>query len=243
MSAPVLNSVSPVFGPPGTAITLTGSGFNPAAQVGCPVYVPTTWVSATQLTAVIPADLTGPEGRSMLVAVYVSNPDGTSSAQQIFTVLFPSTLQTYTTIDLVIGEVPGFSRGGGIPDSTIFQWLKTTAQALNGMLARRNLPLDPSQWAQPDPTTGQPNPQAILENIVRLGVAAKLAAAVQAQFGTADSGLAKSLNAAYMAECKLVMAGEYDPMFNPARAATVETGTLGFGGVAGVGRFYKDQRF
>ena len=50
------------------------------AQVGCPALVPTVWVSATQLTAAIPADLAGDQGAVITISVYVQNADLSISA-------------------------------------------------------------------------------------------------------------------------------------------------------------------
>src|SRR4051812_19740398 len=110
--AVTLTSISPTAGPPGTAITLTGSGFTTGSLVGAPTLVPATYVSATELLAEVPA-VSGPAGGSAAVGVFVMGEDRSLSAVQLFTVEFPaSRLQTWTTVDAVAGEVPGFQRGG-----------------------------------------------------------------------------------------------------------------------------------
>jgi hypothetical protein len=224
MAAPTLNSVSPASGPPGTEITCLGAGFDAGAQIGCPVLVATEYVSDTELTAVIP-ELLGEPGQELEIVVYVRNEDATLSTSKTFTVLFDreeSELQGYTDVVAVAGEVPGFQRGGQIKDSTIETWIRSLAQTINGELMRRGLPLDPVRWQTPDAATGMPAAGAVLENINRLGAAARLAAAVGSQFGSSESGLAKDLRESYMRELKNVREGSYDKLFRPS-AATVET--------------------
>jgi hypothetical protein len=224
--APVLTTVSPLSGPPGAAITLTGSGFTAASQVGCPSLVATTYVSATELTASIPPDIEGPSGGSLQVAVFVSNADGTTSTVQMFTVYFPADLlQAYATLDAVVGEVPGFARGGQISDDTINGWIRSASQAVNGTLLRRGFSLDPTTWAQAD-GTATPDPADILARIVRLGSATKLAAAVASLWGTGDWAITRSLNSDYQSEWKMLQRGDYDHLFAQTGPATEETGQL-----------------
>jgi hypothetical protein len=245
MPAAVLSSISPVSGAPGTVITLTGSGFDTTAQVGCPVLVATTNTSSTSISAAIPPDMEGPEGGSVLIAIYVVNADGSVSNQLTFTVQFPAVdLQTYTSIDLVCGEVPGFQRGFAITDANILAWMKSIAQTTAGVLLRRGLPLDPSQWQQATATTAFPTAAGVLEQIVRLGAAARLAAAVAAQSmgGGADWGFSKNLSSAYQTEMKLLTEGEYDKLFLPS-ASTVEAGQLVAPGELATNRGWDGQIF
>jgi hypothetical protein len=231
MAAPTLNSVSPAFGPPGTAIACLGAGFDTGAQVGCPALVDTTFVSAGELHAVIPADLALTEGGS--VSVYVQNEDGARSAIAQFTITQPAypvaTLQSWTNIDAVCGEVPGFKRGGRIQDTTIEGWMRSIAQSIAGAMLRRGLSLKPSDWQQPDASTSMPTPAGVLELINRLGAASRLAATVAGEFTQGEWGLAKALTRDFERELKALQDGGYDRMFRPG-AATVETGQQFAGG-------------
>jgi hypothetical protein len=232
MSVPVIISISPGSGAPGTAIALVGSGFDAAARVGCPALVDTAYGDSTSLQATIPADLSGPEGGTMLVSVFVMNSDASISNQVTFTVIFPALdLQTWTSIELVCGEVPGFQRGNlTISDANIRAWMKSIAQAVAGAMLRRGLSLDPTQWQQGAAGTNFPSPVGVLEQIVRSGAAARLAGTVGSQFSASGEGaLAKDLRNAYAAEMALLNAGQYDKLFKPS-SATVESGQLAFGG-------------
>jgi IPT/TIG domain len=248
--AAVITSISPVSGPPGTVITVTGSGFDTTAKVGCPVLVETTDTSSVSLQATIPPDLNGPAGAQMLIGVFVQNADGSISNMVQFTVLFPAVnLQAWTSIDQVCGEIPNFIRGGSIPDSTITTWIQSISQSVSSCLLRRGLPMDPTLWWQPTPSDASPTPAAVLEQITRYGAAARLAAAISGQFaGGGEWGLQKNLDAAFAAEMKLLSQGSYDKLFQPA-AATEETGQLVDTGQittqrGGSGQaFYKEQRF
>lgn len=227
MPAPTLNSVSPSSGPPGTAITCLGSGFDPAAQVGCPALVATTFISAGEVRAAIPSDLVGLAGGSMVVSVFVENPGALRSAILPFVVTFPypaSSLQSFTRIDAVVAEVPGFKRGGRIGDGTIEGWMRSVAQTIAGAMLRRGLSLDSTKWTQADPSSLMPTAAGVLEQINRLGAAARLAAAIAGDFTQGEWGLAKDLARNYERELKALTDGAYDKLFNPA-AATVETGT------------------
>ncbi|HEX4311890.1 MAG TPA: IPT/TIG domain-containing protein [Acidobacteriaceae bacterium] len=248
--AAVITSISPVSGPPGTLVTVAGSGFDSTARVGCPTLVDTVNTSSASLQATIPADLAGPEGGSMIVVVFVQNADGSLSNMAQFTVLFPAAeLQAWTSIDQVCGEIPNFNRGGNIPDSTILTWVKSISQSVSSVLLRRGLPLDPTQWQQPSPSSASPSPAAVLEQVTRYGAAARLAAAISGGFGAGGEwGLTKNLQAAFDTEMKSLESGGYDKLFQPA-AATVETGQLvstgnavTFNGSAGQA-FRKDQVF
>jgi hypothetical protein len=224
MAAPILNSVSPLLSPPGAVITLTGSGFDPGARVACPALVATTFVSSTQLTAVVP-DLALAAGASVQIGVFVVNEDGSTSGLIAITVAVPADrLQTWTTIDAVCGEIPAFKRGGRISDDTIRNWMESVAQAIAAAMMRRGLPLDASLWQQPG-LTASPSPAAVLELINRLGAAARLAAALGSEFGSQEMGLAAALRRDYEAERKRLEEGGYDVMFRPA-ARTVESGPL-----------------
>ncbi len=232
MAAPVLNSVLPASGPPGQAITCLGSGFEPGVQVGCPALVATTRVSAEELRANVPADMVGPAGGSMTVAVFAQNPAGERSAILPFTVVFPypaSDLQCWTTTEAVCGEVPQFKRGGVIADSAIQVWMRSVAQSIAGAMLRRGLSLKAADWQQPDAATAIPSPAGVLELINRLGAAARLASAIGAQMSDGEWGLAKNLQREYEREMKSLREGDYDKLFRPA-AATIETGGQASGG-------------
>jgi hypothetical protein len=218
-----LTSISPSSGSPGTAITCTGTGFDAGAQVGCPTLVPTTFVNSTTLMATIPAALAGPQGSSMQVAVFVLGSDQSTSAVQMFTAQFPdTTLQAWTSVDAVAAEVPGFKRGGQISDNTIQTWIRSIAQEIAAEMMRRGLSLDPTTWQLPQ-SAGQPDPSDVAEMINRMGAAARLAAAVGAQFSAAQGewSVSKNLMAAYLRQLTALRNGDYDKFFNPS-AATVD---------------------
>jgi len=216
-----LTSIAPTSGSPGTVITLTGAGFDAGSQVGCPTLVPTTLVNSTTLTAAIPADLAGPDGTTMQVAVFVLGSDQSTSGVVMFTAQFTdTTLQSWTSVDAVCGEVPGFKRGGTITDDQIQRWIRSVAQEISAEMMRRGLSLDPSTWQQPA-SAGDPDPADVAEMINRLGAAARLAAAVGAQFsGTGEWGVSKSLRTAYQEQRAMLRDGDYDKFFDPS-AATV----------------------
>lgn len=249
---PALTSISPSLGAPGTAITLTGTGFDSGSRVGCPVLVDTTFVSSTSLVATVPDDLLGAEGTSMLIGVFVLNADGSASNAVSWTVEFPAvSLQSWTSIADVCGEVPQFQRGERAPvkDTTIRLWLKSITQTVNGVLMRRGLPTDAAQWPAAAAGSATPVPVAVLGQIVRLGAAARLASAIGSQFAAdKEWGLATSLRKDFERELAALGNGEYDRLFNDA-AAVVESGQLVSGGdsftATGVSRqaFTKGQVF
>jgi hypothetical protein len=245
---PVLTTVSPLFGPPGAAITLTGSGFTAASQVGCPTLQPTTYISATELTAAIPANIDGPAGGSTMIGVFVANSDGTTSGVVMFAVQFPAAqLQAWTTVDAVAAEVPGFARGGQISDDQIQNWISSVRQSITGAMLGRGLSMNPATWQQPD-DTANPDPADVLEMINRYGAAARLSAAVSSLFSQGTSDLTSQLNRAYAAEMARLEKGGYDKLFLPS------AGTLDPGPELGVGNmdnnrgrderaFFKEMRF
>lgn len=221
--APTLNSISPSAGPPGAAITLTGSGFDTGSQAACPVLVATDYVTPTELTATIPEDLGGAGGTSLTIGVYVRNSDGSASAALPFLVQFPATrMQAWTTVEAVAGEVPGFARGGKITDTQIGNWIRTTAQEINGAMLRRGLPLDPALW-QAANAAASPDPSDLLEMLNRMGAAASLAAAIGSQFGAGEFAIAKTLAGTYQRTLSALKSGDYDKLFLPG-AATEEAG-------------------
>jgi hypothetical protein len=230
--AAVLTSVSPLSGPPGTVITLTGTGIIAGAQVACPILVQTTAPSGSTLQGAIPSNLSGPSGGTMLVSVFIQNPDGSLSNMLPFTVEFPATaLQAWTTIDQVCAEVPGFSRGGQISDDTITRWMVSISQSITGVLLQRGLPLNPTLWQQPDPNSITPSPAAVLEQIARFGAAARLASAISSQFASGPGGwsYATNLQTAFASEFRALQSGVYDKTFFPA-AATVDANPTLAGG-------------
>lgn len=244
MAAPVLSSLSPSSGPPGTAITATGAGFISGARLALPAFIPTTFVSAVQLTAAIPADLLASGAPSLALSVFVQNPDGLRSAALTFTVVFAPLAQAWTTVDRVAKEVPGFHRGGRIDDATIENWIRSIAQSIAGAMLRRGLPLDPAQWPTPDPSTGIPAAIGVLELINRLGAAAPLAAAIASDFTSGEWGLAKSLEQRYQSERKALASGDYDCLFKAAAPTIETTASLSTGDTAdSQPAFTKDQVF
>jgi hypothetical protein len=209
------------------AITVSGSGFTAASRVGCPSLVPTTFVDANTLTAVIP-DLGGPQGGSTTVAVFVFNDDGSLSNSQLITIEFPRTqAQAWTTIARVIGEVPGFIRGGNIADSTITGWIESCSQEVTGCLLKRGLPLDPSQWQQPDGLTASPDASAVLEMVSRMGAAARLAAAIYSQSGAGVSALATDCQKSYQRGLQALRDGDYDKLFQPSSVTDITGPSFG----------------
>jgi IPT/TIG domain len=220
---PVLNSVTPSAGPPGTAIACQGSGFDAGARVACPALVDTTFISATEVRAFVP-ELAGQAGEALVVFVYVQNADGSRTDSLPFTLLLPANrLQTWTTIEAVCEEVPGFKRGGRIPDQAIENWMRGTAQSVAAAMVRRGISLRAADWQQADGTTGMPQPAAVLESINRLGAAARLASAIGSDFTHGEWALARELAKSFEREVKTLEEGGYDKLFRPT-AATAETG-------------------
>jgi len=203
-------------------MVLLGSGFDPAAQVGCPALVPTTFVSSSELRCTVP-DMEGQPGQSIVVSVYVQNADGSQSGTLPFTVQFPLLAQSFTTVAKVAAQVPGFKRGGRIGDDTIQEWIAQIAGSIRAVFVRRGLSLSPSDWAEPDPASAF-TPGAVLDLINCLGAAAQLAAAIAADFTSGEWGLSKRLDARYQAEMKTLEDGGYDKLFSPSVAVTEEIG-------------------
>ena len=59
----------------------------------------------------------------------------------------PTELQTWTSVELVCGEIPKFIRGAAVaPDAIIRNWMRSIAQTVNGAMYRRGLSLDPADW-------------------------------------------------------------------------------------------------
>lgn len=221
MAIPTLSSVSPSGGPPGTAITLLGAGFDPGAQVGCPALVATERISASELRAMIPSNLSGPAGSMMVVSVYVQNEDGSISTVLPFSVTFSypaGGLQSWTTVDAVAAEVPGFRRGGRIGDEVIETWIRSIAQAIAGAMLRRGLSLIPAHWQAADPGTAMPTAAGVLELINRTGAAARLASAVASEFTQGEWALAKSLQREYERDLQRLDDGIYDRLFRASES-------------------------
>jgi hypothetical protein len=244
MAQPTLNSVSPSFGPPGTAITCAGSGFDTGARVGCPALVDTEFISAAEVTAAIPADLAGPAGGSLTISVYVMNEDGSISAVLPFAVRFGGDRQqAWTSFEAVLGEVPGFKVGGDILESTIQGWIRSIAQQVNAAMLRRGLSLNPADWQQPDADTAMPTPASVLELVNRYGAAARLAAVVGARFSAdREWSLAKALREDFKREIDALEGGKYDKLFRPS-AATVEAGPQAAAGDISLSSGDADQAF
>jgi len=111
----------------------------------------------------------------------------------------------------------------------IRNWMRSIAQTVNGTLLRRGISTDPAEWPVAASGSAMPSPVGVLEQIVRLGAAARLAGVVGAQFAEKEWGLAKDLRTQFERELKALGSGEYDRIFNEA-AAVVQAGTLAFGG-------------
>lgn len=222
-----ISSVSPLALPPGATVTVTGTGFTTGSRICCPAAAATTFVSGTELTAEIPSDIS--LSAATAIGVFVLGEDGSVSNLATVTVTpAPVKLQTYTTMGAVIGEVPGFQRGGLITDARIQGWMSSIAAGIKGAMLRRGLPLDPAQW-QAAGADGSPDALGVLEMINRLGAAARLAAAVVSVFSNQDAAFSKNLNAAYKDEMTRLEEGAYDKLFRPS-AATVESGPAFAGG-------------
>jgi hypothetical protein len=180
----------------------------------------------------------------MQVGVYVIGADGNTSAVQLFAVNFPpATIQAWSTIDAVCGEVPGFQRGGQIADGQITTWLTSIAQSIASAMLRRGLSLTPTTWSQPS-TSAEPSPASVLEMINRLGAAARLASAVASNFSAGRSAIADNLQAEYLRQIKALETGDHDKLFNPS-AVSQETGQQ-FGGFTPLwpdNAFRKGQKF
>lgn len=232
-------------------ITATGTGFTAGARIACPALVDTNYVSATSLNAPIPVGFVGPIAASQLIDVYVQNPNGERTAVQPFTVIFDyALLQSFTTVERIIGEVPGFRRGGDISDGVIENWARTVTHIVVGALLKRGFSLDSTKWAQMAQATALPSPHGVLEMIARLGAAARLAAAVGSRFASGNSewGHAKSLREDFKRELTSLMEGGYDNLFNPGAAtidtsATLEAGDLEASDGTPEQAFTKDQVF
>lgn len=248
MSAPVIASVSPVLGAPGTAIALSGSGFIAGVRMGCPSFVPTVLVDSGHLTAVIP-QMEGVPGGSQLVSVFAVNPDGSVSNSVTFTVTFPRTAaQAWTSVAQVCAEAPSFVRGvGNIPDKTILGWIQSVSQQVTSCLLRRGLPLDPTQWQQANALSADPSAAATLELITRYGAAARLVAAISSQFTGGPNALQADLKSAFNREFQLLSDGSYDKLFLPTAATEISGQSFGSdlqpGQQQGHTVFRKDQVF
>jgi hypothetical protein len=184
--------------------------------------MPTAMVDAGTLTAAIPA-IAGADGTTTQIAVYVLGDDGSTSGVVMFTVQFAVTrLQSWTTVDAVVAEIPGFKRGGLVPDDSIKTWIRSIAQNIAAEMVRRGLSLNPVDWQQPT-TSAEPNPVDILEMINRMGAASRLASAVGSQFTAAGQqwAVAKNLESAYQDQLHAMREGDYDKFFSPS-AATVD---------------------
>jgi hypothetical protein len=167
-----------------------------------------------------------------VASVFVQNPDLQRSGIVAFVIVFPypaGALQCWTTVEAVCAEVPSFRRGGRIGDAAIETWIRSIAQSIAGLMMRRGLSLNSSDWQQPDPGTLLPTPSGVLELINRLGAAARLAGAMAADVSAGEWGLTKALQRDYERELGALRDGQYDKLFRPA-AATVESGTLVAGG-------------
>jgi hypothetical protein len=225
--AVTLTSVSPSSGPPGTAITCAGAGFDAGSRVGCPTLVGTTLVDAGTLQAEVPADLVGADGSQIQVGVFVMGADGSVSAVLPFTVQFSAVrLQSWTTVAKVVKAVPRFQRGGDIRDEDIQGWIEEVAQEVAAAMVKRGLSLDPTQW--PPAAGAFPTPEGLLEMINRAGAGATLAAAIASNFSNGPWAVQTGLQKQYERQLAGLRSGDYDKIFR-AGAATVESGPQ-FGG-------------
>jgi uncharacterized protein (TIGR03437 family) len=122
---PMITSTSPASataGGPGFTLTINGTGFVPQSTVnfgcsGTPAFLTSTFVSATELTAAVPADMIASPGNCVLV---VDNPQGSVSDFYQYTVNPAARLSILTTSSLPSGtvDVPyslALSATGGVP--------------------------------------------------------------------------------------------------------------------------------
>jgi hypothetical protein len=115
-AAPTISSFAPTSGPPGTAVTISGTSFSGATVVAFNgTAAGYTVDSATQITATVP-----PGASSGPIAV--TTPGGTATSATSFTVTTPAT--PITNGDFETGTFSGWTTGGGNPTPTI-----STAQA------------------------------------------------------------------------------------------------------------------
>jgi hypothetical protein len=133
---PVLTSVSPAVVPVGSAaveLTLVGSGFSPEARVRIsmpefPTQVPkglvSTWVSETEMRAVVPANQME-TGTVAQIAVF-SLEAGVASTDHTFTITYPAptlTSLSYTTATVGQANPPGVTvTGSGFSFGTRVIW-------------------------------------------------------------------------------------------------------------------------
>jgi hypothetical protein len=130
---PVLVSLSPNSAPaggPGFTMTVTGSGFQPTTVVQWKGSTrTTTYVSPTQLKAEITAaDIAS--GGTAAVNAYTSAPVGLKSNTKYFTI---------SVAKIVISNVAGLTRSGGLITATVELTNNGTADALNTVLTSSTL--------------------------------------------------------------------------------------------------------
>jgi hypothetical protein len=258
MSAPLLNSISPLAGPPGAVIALTGSGFTGAGSSVALVSqspdfplsaVPLllTPISQTDSAIVVqlPASMPGQAAGAIDLFVSVIDSDGVQSAALTVSVTFVG----WTTIARVCGEVPAFTRGGKIADSSILNWIRARAQQeiVPAMLGR-GYSLDPARWPVVGPGGGSPEACATLEAINRYGAGYDLASKVGGQFSAGGEWIvAKNLRDQWSGAIGTLKAGGYDHLFRVDASTAQVAPSFGGGGASGFGgqkpRFKKDKKY
>jgi hypothetical protein len=130
-AAPSLTSLSPSLvnaGSPGFSLIVTGTGFNVNSQVRWNgLALPTAFISATQLTAMVSANDTAAAGQSS-VTVFNSAPgDGISNALSLSIAPTPSPVPTLNNLspDSVTAGGPGLSltvTGAGFTPDSVVRW-------------------------------------------------------------------------------------------------------------------------
>jgi hypothetical protein len=129
--SPVLSGLAPSsawMGDPGFTLTVTGSGFVPESRIRWNGEDrPTAYISATEMTATIPATDLATEG-SVPVVVFSPTPGGGTSAAQTFTIIRPNPVPVLTAItpDSAIRGDPGVtltvSGSGFVDKQSVVRW-------------------------------------------------------------------------------------------------------------------------
>jgi hypothetical protein len=126
---PTITAFTPTSGVVGTSVTITGTNFTNVSAVRFNGVAATFTVnSATQLTATVPAGATtGP--------ITVTTPGGTATSEQIFTVLFPPTIGSFTPTSGQIGTVVTITGTNFMDSGGVAARNAVTAVRFNGVAA------------------------------------------------------------------------------------------------------------
>lgn len=231
-----LNSIAPLAGPPGSVITLLGSGFS-GAQVALvsqapevtldptPYLLTPTSQTATQITVQIPSNLPGQALGAIDLFVSVVNGDASKSNQLAFSLVFIG----WTSIARVATEVPGFKRGGQITDQTILGWIRSRSQTITAAMLQRGYSLIPSAWPANGASGGSPAAGEMLESLNRVGATLDLASRIAAANGAGQWDFANKLRDQWNADFKLLQSGGYDNLFRADSATDAVAPTFGGG--------------